>query len=181
MIAVSRAKEAGGTPIVVGSKRRPARGLHRLVRHLRVDSSLGVVFRFFSDPFNLERITPPWLHFEVLNRPPVEMREGLVLDYRLRVRGIGLRWRSVIMAWEPPVRFVDAQAVGPYRWWWHEHRFEPLPDGGTLVTDEVEYATPGGRLVHDLLVRPDLERIFNHRALCLRDLFAAGVDASRGT
>lgn len=128
------------------------------------------MFAVFSDPFNLEAITPPWLRFRVMTPAPVVMREGLALDYRLRVRGLAMRWRSVILAWEPPFRFVDAQSIGPYAWWWHEHRFEPVGGGGTRITDTVEYAAPGGRLLHDVLVRPDLERIFAYRAVRLREL-----------
>lgn len=159
---------------VVGRKRRPsARDLHTLHAEILSSADIERVFAFFSDPFNLEAITPPWLRFGILTPAPVVMREGLVLDYRLRVRGIPMRWQSIIMAWEPPLRFIDAQSVGPYAWWWHEHRFEPVVGGGTRITDTVEYAAPGGRLLHDVLVRPDLERIFAYRAVRLRELLGA--------
>lgn len=101
------------------------------------------MFAFFSNPQNLEELTPDWLHFEILTPMPVEMAAGTCIDYRLRWYGIRLRWRSEIAAWEPPGRFVDRQIRGPYRVWIHEHSFADL-NGGTLVGDTVEYATRGG-------------------------------------
>ena len=134
------------------------------------------VFPFFADAGNLERLTPPWLRFEVLTPGPVEMRPGAAIDYRLRLRGAPIRWRSEITAWEPPFRFVDEQRRGPYRLWVHEHRFEERA-GRTLASDRVRYAAPGGWLVDRLLVRPDLERIFEYRRAALRRIFGRNASA----
>jgi ligand-binding SRPBCC domain-containing protein len=128
------------------------------------------VFPFFADARNLERITPPWLRFRILTPGPIEMREGALIDYRLRIRGVPVRWRTRIAAWEPPYRFVDEQVRGPYRRWVHEHTFEAT-DGGTLCRDRVRYAVPGGALVARALVRPDVERIFAYRRDVLTALF----------
>lgn len=127
------------------------------------------VFPFFADAANLQRITPPWLHFEVVTPAPVDMRVGALIDYRLRVRGLPVRWRSEITCWEPPQRFVDEQRRGPYRLWVHEHTFEDV-DGGTLVGDRVEYAVHLGVLVQRFLVGPDVQRIFAYRKQRLREL-----------
>jgi ligand-binding SRPBCC domain-containing protein len=118
------------------------------------------VFPFFADAFNLEFITPPWLKFEVLTPRPIQMRAGLRIDYRLRLRGFPLRWQSEITAWEPPCRFVDEQRCGPYRAWVHEHTFEDR-DSGTLTRDLVRYDVIGGRLINALFVRRDLEKVFH--------------------
>lgn len=128
------------------------------------------VFEFFADPRNLESLTPAWLRFEVLDPESIRMEAGASIDYRLRLRGLPLRWRSQIALWDPPHRFVDIQTRGPYREWAHEHRFESR-SGGTLIADRVDYAVPGGRLVNRLLVRGDLGRIFDYRAAALRRIF----------
>jgi ligand-binding SRPBCC domain-containing protein len=128
------------------------------------------VFPFFADAFNLESVTPPWLEFEVLTPRPIQMRAGLRVDYRLRLRGFPLRWQSEITAWEPPCRFVDEQRRGPYRAWIHEHTFEER-DGGTLAKDVVRYDVIGGRLTNQLFVRRDVERIFRFRQAKLREVF----------
>jgi len=128
------------------------------------------VFPFFADAFNLETITPPWLNFNVLTPRPIPMREGTLIDYRLRVRGLPLRWRTRISAWQPPHRFVDEQLRGPYRQWIHTHTFE-VRDGGTLCRDIVQYAVLFDYIVHPLFVRRDVEKIFAFRQAALRARF----------
>lgn len=128
------------------------------------------VFDFFGDAGNLEAITPPWLHFEILTPQPIEMHVGALIDYKLRLRFIPIRWRTEIAAWEPPLRFVDRQLRGPYKRWVHEHTFTEQ-GSGTLMTDRVEYDVPLGRLAHTLAVRHDLERIFQYRQDVLTSRF----------
>ena len=134
------------------------------------------IFPFFADASNLEVLTPPWLNFQVLSPEPIEIDEGTFIRYKLRFRGIPFRWDSEITAWEPPHRFVDEQRRGPYRQWIHEHAFEPQ-DGGTLARDVVQYAVPGGWLVDRLVVRRDIERIFQYRRRKLAELFGAESSA----
>lgn len=128
------------------------------------------VFAFFADPANLGRITPPWLDFSIRSAQPINMTSGAVIDYAIRVRGIPMKWRSEITAWDPPYRFVDEQRVGPYRYWIHQHTFE-MSDDCTIVCDHVRYAVPGGELVHRLFVERDLDRIFSHRKRVLARIF----------
>jgi ligand-binding SRPBCC domain-containing protein len=128
------------------------------------------VFAFFADAANLDAITPPWVKFQTITPGPIEMRAGTLIDHRLRIRGFPIRWRSKITAWEPPARFVDEQIRGPYRLWIHEHLFEDR-DGGTLVVDRVRYAVPFDLIVHELLVRRDVARIFAWRTECLKRRF----------
>lgn len=150
------------------------------MRESRFESELWLprpveeVFPFFADAGNLERLTPPWLRFRILTPRPIEMRPGALIDYRLRVHGLPLAWRTRIEAWEPPHRFVDAQLRGPYRLWHHTHTFEAR-DGGTLCRDVVRYAVPGGALVDRLLVRRDVERIFAYRREELNRIFGAAA------
>ena len=139
--------------------------VHRLEREQYIDRPLGDVFDFFAEAHNLERITPPWLSFQVLTPDPIEMGVGALIDYRLRVHGLPLRWTSRIEDWEPGRSFVDRQLRGPYGLWHHRHTFAQR-GGGTVVRDEVDYAMPFGAvgdLAHPLFVRRDLERIFTYR------------------
>lgn len=135
-----------------------------------LQAPLEVVFPYFCEVRNLEDLTPVWLGFQVRTPGNVVMEEGLRIDYRLRLRGIPVRWQSEITTWEPPHLFVDEQRKGPYRLWIHEHRFREQ-DGRTLAEDFVRYAVPGGRIVDRLLVRRDVSEIFAYRRGRLRALF----------
>lgn len=142
-----------------------------------VPTALDETFAFFADAGNLERITPPILRFRIITPAPITMRVGTLIDYRLRLRGIPIRWRTEITAWDPPRSFTDVQLRGPYRKWVHRHDFVE-EDGGTRVDDTVRYAVPGGALVDRLIVRPDLDRIFGYRRRAIRELLG-GVQAAR--
>jgi ligand-binding SRPBCC domain-containing protein len=148
--------------------------VHRLERSQRVDRPRDAVFAFFGEARNLERITPPWLRFEVDATEPERMGEGTLIHYRLRLHGVRLRWTSRIEEWNPDHGFVDRQLRGPYRLWQHRHTF--AADGGaTVVGDEVHYALPLGRLgelAHPLFVAPDLRRIFDYRQAAVIRLLA---------
>jgi ligand-binding SRPBCC domain-containing protein len=122
-------------------------------------------FAFFADAGNLERITPPWLRFRILEAPPT-LERGSLLVYRLRLFGLPLRWRTQIVAWRPPFGFTDVQLAGPYRRWEHTHRLTPVA-GGTEIYDHVLYRLPYEPLAGVLApvtVRRWLEAIFDYRA-----------------
>jgi len=129
-----------------------------------------LVFSFFADARNLEIITPPWLKFHIVTPGPIEMRTGARIDYRLHVHGVPLQWLTEILAWQPPLRFIDEQLHGPYRQWIHTHTFDEK-DGGTLCRDLVEYIVPGGRFINWLLVRRDIEKIFAYRQAFMKRHF----------
>lgn len=149
---------------------------HVLEREQRVSRPLEEVFAFFSDAFNLERITPPELRFRILTKPPIVVRAGTLIDYRLRLYGVPFHWKTLIERFEPNVAFVDVQLRGPYKRWHHTHRFERVGERETLMQDRVEYALPFGPLgdaVHALMVRKQVERIFAYRRTFIDATFGA--------
>jgi len=119
------------------------------------------VFEPFSRAENLQALTPPWLHFRITTELRIEMREGALIEYRLRFHGVPVRWRTEIEVWEPPHRFVDLALKSPFALWHHTHTFEAV-EGGTMARDRVGFG-PFGEAAHALLVGRDLERIFEFR------------------
>lgn len=153
--------------------------VHRLERRQRIERPLDEVFAFFAEAANLERLTPPWLRFSLLGDGAVEMGVGARIDYRLHVHRVPIRWTSLIEEWEPGRTFVDRQVRGPYRLWHHRHTFD-AERAATVVSDEVTYALPLGRLgdlAHPLFVRRDLERIFAFRHQAVARELAPGPPA----
>ena len=150
---------------------------HTLHRVTILPLPRAVVFRFFADAANIERITPPDVSFRVVSRLPIEMKPGALIDYRIRIWGIGYRWRTRVVHWDPPQHFVDEQLQGPYRSWVHVHRFREVA-GGTEIQDEVRYALPFpplGELALPL-VRRKLDHIFRYREQAVHtELLGGGV------
>ncbi len=137
--------------------------------HRPVDELWG----FFTEAENLEAITPPWLNFRIVAKSTPSIEKGTLIDYRLRIRGVPARWRTLIESWEPMKRFVDIQLKGPYAKWHHTHDFEPLK-GGTLLTDRVVYRLPVGVLgdaVAGGVVGRDIARIFGYRREVIQKRF----------
>ena len=125
----------------------------RLRASIWLPKTIDEVFQFFADARNLERITPPFLRFEVMTPAPIEMKVGALI--------------------EPGVAFVDEQLKGPYRKWRHTHTFAKA-DGGVIAGDIVDYNVPGGPLspiVHALAVKRDVRSIFHYRQCKLQEIF----------
>jgi uncharacterized protein len=132
-----------------------------------------LVFPFFCDEKNLERITPDFLNFKVLGKSTPEIQEQTIINYQLKLHGLPMRWRSRIESWQPGKCFVDTQLKGPYAKWHHLHEFLPLA-GGTLLKDRVHYKLPFGRLGQLMAgpkVRQDVAAIFRYRRQVVGDVF----------
>jgi hypothetical protein len=148
--------------------------IHYLHRRQFIPRPLTEVFPFFANAANLERITPPSLHFRILTPLPIRMQAGTLIDYRLALFGVPFQWRTRIESFEPPHRFVDTQVHGPYRLWRHTHEFAER-GAGTLMIDHVEYQLPLGflgELARRLFVARQLDSIFDYRFRVIQQLLA---------
>ena len=129
----------------------------------------------FSDPKNLQVITPPKMGFNITSKYlPQTMHPGMIITYNVSpLLGIKLTWVTEITHVIEERMFVDEQRFGPYIFWHHQHHFEAI-QGGTRCTDLVHYAVPGWFLapvVNAMLVQRELDGIFKFREKKLFELF----------
>ncbi len=145
-----------------------------LKRELTLDLPRVEVFDFFADAGNLERITPPELNFHIITPKPIDIRKGALIDYKLKMRGLPVKWRTEISVWDPPYKFVDQQLKGPYKQWIHTHTFTELESNKTLIEDEVRYRLPMeplGDIAHFFVVR-ELNYIFDYRQKAVAEILS---------
>lgn len=148
-------------------------GTSLLIQEQWLDAPKAEVFGFFSDPHNLEKITPPWLNFKILKMDTAQIQKNSLIDYKLNLHGLPMRWRTQIHKWQPIDCFVDKQLKGPYKVWHHTHLFKTLK-GGTLIRDVVRYKLPLGVLgdvAAGWYVRSDVQKIFSYRFKSIRKYF----------
>ena len=137
-----------------------------------VPAERSQIFTFFSKAENLEVLTPPWLNFRIRRKSTSDIEKGSLIDYQLKIHGVPVRWRTVIREWNPDQSFVDFQLKGPYRKWHHLHTFDDV-EGGTLISDEVNFEIPGwifGNLLLPL-VKKDVSEIFNYRQKKIKEIY----------
>ncbi|MGE4133798.1 MAG: TIGR01777 family oxidoreductase [Bdellovibrionales bacterium] len=135
------------------------------------------VFPFFSRAENLEILTPPFLNFKIVAKSSEEIQTGTLIDYRLRVHGVPISWRTLIQDWIPDKQFVDEQLKGPYSKWHHVHSFDSVV-GGCLLRDEVTYRVPAhllGKLALTGFILKDVKQIFSYRQKKIEELVASNA------
>ncbi len=149
--------------------------MHFIERTQILSASLDDIWDFIRRPENLNRITPPNLHFKILGKVPEKMENGLLVSYTVRIPHFGCRlWVSEIKHIQEKHSFVDEQRIGPYRFWYHYHRIRQSSDG-TQMLDRVYYRMPLGilgEMAHRLTVRKMLERIFDYRSMAFVKIFS---------
>jgi len=153
-------------------RERGARYVLRATTEL--DAPRSEVFSFFCAPENLAAMTPPRLGFDITSEKPIAMGQNALIDYKIRV-GIPMRWRTHIDVWEPGERFVDSQLRGPYRSWWHEHRF--VARGQRTVMEDTVYFSPPFGPIGGAVVASMLRRIFGYRRGAIRLRFGRARSA----
>lgn len=138
-----------------------------------VPQPVSQVFPFFSHPENLEKLTPDFLDFSILSKTSDSIQQDSRINYKIKIHGVPVRWKTRIAHWDPPRSFVDIQEKGPYRFWHHTHQFESIGEG-TLLYDQVRYRLylgTTGALLAGHWVQQDIKKIFAYRHQVIGQIF----------
>lgn len=150
--------------------------MERLIFTQILPISLEKAWSFFSNPYNLEKITPAGMNFQVRHLLPDKIYEGMFIEYRVSpLAGIPMEWVTEITHVKEPFFFIDEQRKGPYSIWHHEHHFEEIPEG-VKMTDKLYYQVPFGgigKIVNAVIVRNKVLSIFEYRKKILINLFGS--------
>jgi len=152
-------------------------GIYKLETTQVVNTSLHACWEFFSSPKNLSKITPPSLDFVIKSDLPEKMYAGMMIEYRVRpMLGIPVTWLTEITYMKEMKYFADEQRVGPYAIWHHEHFFEEISSDQVRMRDLIHYRLPLSPLsdiIHPVIVKPQLDAIFDFRQKAVDELFPA--------
>ena len=152
---------------------------HIFTASQEIELPRDVVFEFFSNAENLEKITPPALGFHILTELPITIKQGSLIDYDLKLHGFPIKWRTEITKWDPPNEFVDTQLRGPYKQWIHTHRFTAVSPTRTLMEDEVRYRLPLEPFgdIANFIIEGQIKEIFEFRQKVVADLLLTKAQA----
>jgi ligand-binding SRPBCC domain-containing protein len=150
--------------------------VYKLYREQIVKGNIKDIWKFFSDPRNLSKITPPYMNFKILTEDlPDEIFPGLIIEYKVSPVGrIPVYWVTEITAIEKYKYFIDEQRFGPYKFWHHLHLFQQVDEGKIKIIDKVHYIIPlgiVGQIMNSLFVKKRLDEIFDYRAKVISEIF----------
>ena len=148
---------------------------HSIKTVQKIPVSLDEAWAFFSNPANLQAITPDGMGFTIISKHHGDvMYAGQLIEYKVRpLACIPLYWMTEITQVKDRAYFIDEQRFGPYRLWHHQHHFKEIP-GGVEMTDIVHYKNPLGilgRIANALFVKQKLKTIFDFRYRKVEELF----------
>ena len=139
-------------------------GLYTLYATQKVNKKIDVLWDFFNNPKNLNKLTPKDVHFKIKSGMSNDFYQGKIISYKIKpFKFVTLNWVTEISHIKEGSYFIDNQIDGPYKIWHHEHHFKSNADGTTEIIDKVKYKVPFsilGRLIHRLLIRRKLFKIF---------------------
>lgn len=153
-------------------------GIYTLSTQQVLEVPLKQAWDFFSSPENLQKITPSHMGFQITSDVESKAYAGQIITYKVGILpGIKSSWVTEITQVKEQDFFIDEQRFGPYSMWHHEHWFEELSNGNTLMKDKISYKIPFGFLGHlaqSIFIKKQLKGIFKHRYETLEKLFNEG-------
>ena len=150
-------------------------GIYTLKTTQTLNVPLNKAWEFFSAPENLQKITPDHMGFNITSEVNKKAYAGQIITYKVGILpGIKQNWVTEIIQVKDYHFFIDEQRFGPYKMWHHEHWFEDIQNGKTLMSDKISYKIPFGFLgsiAQKIFIKKQLKSIFEHRYVTLEKLF----------
>jgi ligand-binding SRPBCC domain-containing protein len=143
----------------------------------KIPISLERAWDFFSNPANLQAITPGNMGFKIISKNHGnKMYAGQIIEYTVKpLLGIPVYWMTEITQVKNREYFIDEQRFGPYKLWHHQHHFKEIP-GGVEMTDIIHYKNPLwfiGKIANALFIKKKLTGIFEYRYKKVEEMFGA--------
>lgn len=150
-------------------------GIYTLETEQELKISIEKAWDFFSSPENLSKITPPKMGFDITSNLEDKAYEGQIITYKIGILPfVKSNWVTEITTIKEREFFIDEQRFGPYAMWHHEHSFQQLSNGNTLMKDKISYKIPFGflgNIAQKLFIKKQLTEIFTYRFETLEKIF----------
>lgn len=151
-------------------------GIYTLYSKEKVNTTMESAWDFFSQPKNLNALTPPDLNFKITSGDPKEFYQGKIITYRIKLLNfLKFNWTTEITKVDKNLCFIDKQLFGPYKLWHHEHHFKDNKDGTITIIDKVKYKLylhPISKVIHKIFIKRKLLHIFNYRNKMIHKVFS---------
>ena len=124
----------------------------------------GQLYEWHARRGAFERLTPPWQHLRVIERPE-SLDDGQRMVFEYKIGPVWRRWVAEHHDHVPGEQFADRQIEGPFGAWDHTHRFVPNGEQ-SFLHDRVIYSLPGGQVLDrpaEATAGHQLERLFRFR------------------
>lgn len=150
-------------------------GIYTLYSKKKLNTTLEKAWEFFSQPKNLNSLTPPELDFKINSGNSKEFYEGKIITYSISLLSfLKFNWTTEITKVKEKEYFIDKQIFGPYKLWHHEHHFQENEDGSLTIIDKVKYKLylhPFSKIIHKIFIKRKLLKIFNFRNKMMSKIF----------
>jgi ligand-binding SRPBCC domain-containing protein len=139
---------------------------------LEIARPVADLFAYLTRPKNLVQLAPPDMNLELVIAPEV-LALGERIVWTGRRWGISQKIIQEVTVFEIEKRISVEQKQGPFARWIHASHFETI-DAGTRITENIDFAPPGGilgRLIPSDSIRKEFDKLVAHREKKLREIF----------
>ena len=135
-------------------------------RAIAIRCSPARLFEFHRDTRNAQRVSPGTKFLSVHGTFPLNAGDVFTIKFIQLPVPVPVTWQFLVEAIEHDRAIIDVALRSPFRYWRHEHRFEPIDDTHTRLIDRVTFTPPFGpvgTMGNRLVGRTMMARLFDAR------------------